>query len=1183
MFNQKIADAYLELFLKSDKFKAGTRDVQYSLKNLTVDVAKTAAGFAGGIGLTQAINKVRQVTIGAVKDFAQFEVGMRAVSTLVDTQITNMDDLSKSVIQLSNRFGKDKNGLTGALYEAISAGVDAADSIKFLEVATKAAIGGVTDTKIVVDGLTSTLNAYGLGADQAEMVSDVLFKTIKVGKTTMDELSGAMGGVAAMANSAGMSLDELGSAIATLTLSGLSTSEAATTVRSLLSGIIKPSDDARKLAEQLGIQFDVASVKAMGFSKWLEELRSKTGGSSTALSVLVPNVRGLNGVVMLTNDGFKRFNETMEEMQTKTGATSEAADKLEGSLSRLWETAVSQTKNAITDSAPIIVLSNLLKGMLKNYTEAKLDTKYFEDALAASNPELLNNDQLQRIIDSKQKEVENWQKISEAWGPRNTLVKHGALGDPGQAVKNLEEYTDKLQQIVDMRNMEAGVNKRIADEQMARRRQVEDAAKAAAQAEEERVQKELEEAKKKAEAEAEKIRNAEKSKDAAEKNAELLKSIEEDKIRVSERVISIQEEQAVREIDLKRESIEQAQNYNSLYYQSQIEQLEVLVNDEKRSIPERLQANQELFDKKKEMSEKEKEYRLEILKLILDEEKLSLEQTNAGIDRYILELEGNFDGLIKKVKESSLPNKQAVEKGLREEKELRIESLKDVQEANKDHFEKMEESGRAAAENIELEIKNRLTKEFQTNIKTSVELDKSLKKSVDETTNTIVRGMSGILNRSITSFGNSVSETFNAISQTLASTSSSFLEKFTKGAGQSFGPMIGTLISFWSSVITENMRMWEEDEARIEYEQEAKRQLYAQTIQTLNLAIIKTREWMDELNKTDISNWSIEELREGKADIANRLADNVNAALGSGQLTGEDYFTLYDLIGSKDTDPDKYKAFIEGIAVHSGSGGSKPVYQKYIEGGAISEREDVAIQRFVAGIGDKFAYRTRPEGRGPGFSAPTSAINDEGFIIPEDWFKMLFSEIDTSALEQISKYNEEIKKRELGQSGIDHTKSIDREDFLADLEAEKASGAISGLDYYKILYEASNIRGSHARNGIDPYDWFREDEKTKYKADYEQALLGGSISGIIGLSEGGIVMAPTFAHLAEHGSPEAVVPLDRLPEFQSLFAGPGSRFGAQEINVNVGIDPNIPLTQDTATALSRQIGARIETILRSKG
>ena len=70
------------------------------------------------------------------------------------------------------------------------------------------------------DILTTVLNAFKIEAKDVDKVSDVLFTTVRLGKTTLSELSSSLAQVAPLASASGVKFEEIAAAIATLTKQG---------------------------------------------------------------------------------------------------------------------------------------------------------------------------------------------------------------------------------------------------------------------------------------------------------------------------------------------------------------------------------------------------------------------------------------------------------------------------------------------------------------------------------------------------------------------------------------------------------------------------------------------------------------------------------------------------------------------------------------------------------------------------------------------------------------------------------------------------------------------------------------------------------------------------------------------------------------------------------------------------
>lgn len=276
-----------------------------------------------------------------------FESSMAKVSTIADESQVSIGDLGTAIRTMSDQTGKSTGELSEALYQTISAGVETGNAINVLGVATKVAIGGFTDTTTAIDGMTSMLNAYGLSAEKAIDISDQMFITQKFGKTSIDQLAQSLGQVAPLAYQAGLSTEELFGSVAALTRQGIQTSQAMTGIKAALSNIVKPSQQASELAEELGIKFSASALQSKGWTRFLEEVQRKTRGNTDEMATLFGSVEGLNSVLALTSQqGSKQFNQAMKEMQDSTGATEEAFTKMTDTTSHNWQQTMQRVKNA---------------------------------------------------------------------------------------------------------------------------------------------------------------------------------------------------------------------------------------------------------------------------------------------------------------------------------------------------------------------------------------------------------------------------------------------------------------------------------------------------------------------------------------------------------------------------------------------------------------------------------------------------------------------------------------------------------------------------------------------------------------------------------------------------------------------------------------------------------------------
>src|SRR5690606_20862833 len=108
--------------------------------------------------------------------------------------------------------------------------------------------------------------------EEATDVSDTLFTTVRLGKTTIAELGTQIGRVAPVANAFGLSFDEVGACMSLLTLSLGDTVKAATGFEALLRTIVRPSKEAADVAKRYGVELGFTALKSRGFVAILKDL-----------------------------------------------------------------------------------------------------------------------------------------------------------------------------------------------------------------------------------------------------------------------------------------------------------------------------------------------------------------------------------------------------------------------------------------------------------------------------------------------------------------------------------------------------------------------------------------------------------------------------------------------------------------------------------------------------------------------------------------------------------------------------------------------------------------------------------------------------------------------------------------------------------------------------------------------
>lgn len=295
--------------------------------------ARTAIGKLEQLGRTLQQRGLSQLFVGislaipfkkAIEDAAAFDKQMRLVSTVTKDTTKYMGQYTEAVKQMAFEFGESTATISKGLYDILSSQIDEAHALDVLRVALKGAIGGMTDTAVAADATVAMLNSYSLSAKYATDVSDWLFKTVELGTITYEELSSHIGFVASTAAMAGVSLEDLGAAIATITHTGLQADHTIVALYNIMKEFLDPSNEAAETARQLGFEMNTATIKAWGLHGVFQKLK---GLPAETIAQLFPNIRGLRGAIPAIQH-IEEYGKYMNDIANRAGAAEEAFRKM---------------------------------------------------------------------------------------------------------------------------------------------------------------------------------------------------------------------------------------------------------------------------------------------------------------------------------------------------------------------------------------------------------------------------------------------------------------------------------------------------------------------------------------------------------------------------------------------------------------------------------------------------------------------------------------------------------------------------------------------------------------------------------------------------------------------------------------------------------------------------------------
>tara|TARA_Y100000401_G_scaffold25751_1_gene18020 strand:+ start:5905 stop:8406 length:2502 start_codon:yes stop_codon:yes gene_type:complete len=317
----------------------------------------------------------------SVKMALDFDKSLTKIQALVGVASKDVQKLGEGAKNMARDVGISSREAADALFFITSAGIkDTSKALHTLEFASKAAASGLGETKTIADLTTSAMNAYGQDVLSAEHATDVLTASVREGKLEAGELAGAMGAVIPLASNMGVSFDQVGAAMASMSRTGTNAAVGATQLTQILASLKKPTNEAEQAFASMGLstQGVQQSLAEEGLMATLEMLKNKTTEFGVNITDIFPNIRALKGVLDLTGAGMEESKKIFDALADSAGSTAEAfriteqsaSFQFQKSLNNAKETLMSLGQQLMVAVVPAVQkLVGFIQNLYKRFTE----------------------------------------------------------------------------------------------------------------------------------------------------------------------------------------------------------------------------------------------------------------------------------------------------------------------------------------------------------------------------------------------------------------------------------------------------------------------------------------------------------------------------------------------------------------------------------------------------------------------------------------------------------------------------------------------------------------------------------------------------------------------------------------------------------------------------------------------
>lgn len=357
------ADDVKELGDKADGTASG------GISAMTVAIGNLVAD-----GIKKAASELKDFTADVIHTGASFEAAMSNVGAISGASAGDLEILTAKAEEMGATTKFTAKESADAFQYMAMAGWKTNDMISGIDGIMNLAAASGEDLATTSDIVTDALTAFGLQADDSGHFADVLAAASSNANTNVSMLGETFKYVAPVASALNISVEDIAVAIGLLANSGIKSSQAGTTLRTILTRLSTDAGASSKslgalgvLTEELGVDFYDTEGKVRDFGTILAEARQQwqtlSAEDSAAFAKKIAGEEGISGWLALMNAAPADIEKLSGAIRDCDGAATDMSttmiDNLQGDMTIL-DSAVDGMK---------ISLSKKLNPALRDITQ----------------------------------------------------------------------------------------------------------------------------------------------------------------------------------------------------------------------------------------------------------------------------------------------------------------------------------------------------------------------------------------------------------------------------------------------------------------------------------------------------------------------------------------------------------------------------------------------------------------------------------------------------------------------------------------------------------------------------------------------------------------------------------------------------------------------------------------------
>lgn len=305
---------------------------------------------AAGKAIMPVSATVAAIGTAAVKTTADFDAAMSQVSAVSGATGEEFDQLRDKAREMGAKTKFSAEEAAEAMNYMAMAGWKTEDMLNGIEGIMNLAAASGEDLATTSDIVTDALTAFGLSAKDSGHFADILAAASSNANTNVSMMGESFKYVAPLAGSMGYSAEDVSVALGMMANSGIKASQAGTSLRSIITRLVKPTKDSAKAMSNLDLSITNADGTMKPFMEVMEDLRDRFAGltedEKAFYAAQLGGQEAMSGLLAIVNSSEGDFTKLSSAVSNCAGVTQEMADTMQDNLSGQLTILKSQLQEA---------------------------------------------------------------------------------------------------------------------------------------------------------------------------------------------------------------------------------------------------------------------------------------------------------------------------------------------------------------------------------------------------------------------------------------------------------------------------------------------------------------------------------------------------------------------------------------------------------------------------------------------------------------------------------------------------------------------------------------------------------------------------------------------------------------------------------------------------------------------